>query len=241
MKRAGGRPGLSFVAGSLPPRIAVAAFIISRSGRRCRFCVSVLPTSHSVAYAYFGKNGRGIMSRVGLNAAVAAVVGVALTGCSSALSSSSSSEQLQALNFESEPPGAVIRTTEGQTCVTPCELKVPSHEQPVSVSKDDYVAQTVQVAMGPQPDHSFWQNPPPTLVPNPVRVVLQPAPKPDHHAKGRKSASKTHTAKVAPAAHAGRAAPAARTAPAAPSAQSGALPPPPPADPAASPLAPTSK
>jgi len=139
-----------------------------------------------------------IMSRVGLTAAVAAVVGVSLTGCSSALSSSSSSEQLQALNFESDPPGAVIRTTEGQTCVTPCELKVPSHEQPVSVAKDNYVAQTVQVAMGPQPDHSFWQNPPPTLVPNPVHVVLQPVPKPDHHAKGRKSASKTHTAKVAP-------------------------------------------
>jgi len=177
------------------------------------------------------------MSRVGLTAAAAAVLGVALTGCSSALSSSSSSEQFQALNFESEPSGAVIRTTEGQTCVTPCELKVPSHEQPVSVSKDDYVAQTVQVAMGPQPDHSFWQNPPPTLVPNPVRVVLQPAPKPDHHAKGRKSASKTHTAKVAPA----RAAPAARTAPAAPSAQSGALPPPPPAGPASSMPAPTSK
>ena len=172
------------------------------------------------------------MSRVGLTAAVAALLGVALTGCSSALSSSSSSEQLQALNFESEPPGAVIRTTEGQTCVTPCELKVPSHEQPVSVSKDDYVAQTVQVAMGPQPDHSFWQNPPPTLVPNPVRVVLQPAPKPDRHAKGRKSASKTHTAKVAPAA---------RRAPAAPSTQSDALPPPPPAGPASSLSAPTPK
>jgi hypothetical protein len=175
------------------------------------------------------------MSRVGLTAAVAVVAGVALTGCSSALSSSSSSEQLQALNFESEPPGAVIRTTEGQTCVTPCELKVPSHEQPVSVSKDDYVAQTVQVAMGPQPDHSFWENPPPTLVPNPVRVVLQPAPKPakpEHHAKGRKSASKTHTAKVAPVA---------RAAPAAPSAQAGALPPPPPAGPASSLLAPASK
>jgi hypothetical protein len=184
------------------------------------------------------------MSRVGLTAAVAAVVGVSLTGCSSALSSSTlssgtSSEQLQALNFESEPPGAVIRTTEGQTCVTPCELKVPSHEQPVSVTKDDYVAQTVQVAMGPQPDHSFWQNPPPSFVPNPVRVVLQPVPKPDHHAKGRKSASKTHTARVAPAARSARPA---RAAPAAPSANAGALPPPPePAAPASSLLAPTAK
>jgi len=154
-----------------------------------------------------------IMSRVGLTAAVAAVVGVALTGCTSALSSSTSSEQLQALNFESDPSGAVVRTTEGQTCVTPCELKVPSHEQPVTVAKDNYVAQTVQVAMGPQPDHSFWQNPPPTLVPNPLHVVLQPVPKPDRHAKGHKPASKkTHTAKTAP------------TAPPAPSADPGTLP-----------------
>jgi hypothetical protein len=38
--------------------------------------------------------------------------------------------------------------------------------------------QTVQVTLGPQPDHPFWENPPPTLVPNPVRVVLQPVPKP---------------------------------------------------------------
>lgn len=139
------------------------------------------------------------MSRLGLTAAVAAVVGVSLTGCSSALSSNSSSEQVQALNFESDPPGAEIHTIQGQTCITPCELTVPSHEQPVTVSKSDYVPQTIQVAVGPQPDHSFWQNPPPTLVPNPVHVVLQPVPKPVHHAEGHRSVSKTHTAKRTPA------------------------------------------
>jgi PEGA domain len=118
------------------------------------------------------------MSRVGLSVVVAAVVGVSLTGCSSALSSNSSSEQLQALKFESDPLGAEIRTTQGQTCTTPCELRVPSREQPVTISKSDYLPQTVQVTLGSQPDHSFWENPPPTLVPNPVRVVLQPVPKP---------------------------------------------------------------
>ena len=118
------------------------------------------------------------MSRVGLSVVVAAVVGVSLTGCSSALSSNSSSEQLQALKFESDPLGAEIRTTQGQTCKTPCELTVPSHEQPVTIAKKDYLPQTVQVTLGPQPDHPFWENPPPTLVPNPVRVVLEPVPKP---------------------------------------------------------------
>jgi hypothetical protein len=126
------------------------------------------------------------MSRVGLSVVVAAVVGVSLTGCSSALSSNSSSEKLQALKFESNPQGAEIRTTQGQRCTTPCELTVPSHEQPVTITKNDYVPQTVQVALGPQPDHSFWENPPPTLVPNPVLVVLQPVPKPARHAGGHR-------------------------------------------------------
>jgi len=120
------------------------------------------------------------MSRVGLSVVVAAVVGVSLTGCSSALSSNSS-EQLQALKFESDPPGAEIHTAQGQTCKTPCELKVPSHEQSVIITKNDYMQQTLHVTLGPPADHSFWENPPPTLEPNPVRVVLQPVPPAARH------------------------------------------------------------
>ena len=155
------------------------------------------------------------MLRVRLAAAVAAFVGISLTGCSSAVSSNSSSEQLQALKFESDPPGAEIHTPTDQTCKTPCELTVPSHEQPVSITKNDYIPQTVQITLGPQPDHSFWENPPPTLAPNPVHVVLHPVSKPVHHVGGRK----THTAKAEPT----------------PSAASSPFPPPPPAqEPAAS-------
>lgn len=123
------------------------------------------------------------MSRIAL-AVVAAAAGVSLAGCSSAQSSNSSSEQLQTLKFESDPPGADVRTAEGQTCNTPCELKVRSHEQPVTITKKNYVPQTVQVALGPQPEHSFWENPPATLVPNPVHVVLQ---KPARRADGHRS------------------------------------------------------
>ena len=124
------------------------------------------------------------MPRVGLSIVVAAVAGVSLTGCSSALSSNSSSEQLQSLKFESDPLGAEIHTTQGRTCKTPCELTVPSREQLVIITKNDYLPQTVQVTLGPQPNHSFWENPPPTLVPNPVHVVLQ---KPSRHAEGHRS------------------------------------------------------
>jgi PEGA domain len=124
------------------------------------------------------------MSRIALSVVVAAAIGASLTGCSSALSSNSASEKLQTLKFESDPPGAEIRTTQDQTCKTPCELTVPSREQPVTITKKGYAPQTVQVTMGPQPDHSFWENPPPTLVPNPIHVVLQ---KPARHAEGHRS------------------------------------------------------
>jgi hypothetical protein len=113
------------------------------------------------------------MSRIGLVVAAASMLGVALAGCSSMLGSSSPSEQLQPLNFESDPPGAEVRTIQGQTCITPCALTVPAQEQPVTISRNGFIPQTVQVTTGPQPDHSFWENPPPTLVPNPVRVVMQ--------------------------------------------------------------------
>jgi hypothetical protein len=144
------------------------------------------------------------MSRIGLVVAAASMLGVALAGCSSMpdwMSSSSSSDQLQALNFESDPPGAEVRTIQGQTCITPCALTVPSQEQPVTVSRNGYMPQTVQVTVGPQPDHSFWEHPAPTLVPNPVRVVMQSSTpsKPVHrnrHPKPVASASpaKSHTA-----------------------------------------------
>jgi PEGA domain-containing protein len=157
------------------------------------------------------------MSRVGLVvAATAAVMGVALAGCSSMpdwmpspsmpdlFSSSSSAPQLQTLRFESDPPGADVRTIQGQTCFTPCALAVPSVNQPITITKAGFVAQTIQVSVGPPPEHSFWESPPPTLVPNPVQVVLQALPPPKPVRKPRpprkKTAQRTHTAaKVTPA------------------------------------------
>ena len=51
--------------------------------------------------------------------------------------------------------------TQGQTCKTRCELTVPSPEEPVTITKYDYLPQTGQVTLVPQPDHSFWDDPPP--------------------------------------------------------------------------------
>lgn len=132
------------------------------------------------------------MSRVGLVvAATAVVMGVALAGCSampdwmpspsmpSFLSSQPSAPATQPLRFESNPPGADVRTAQGQTCLTPCSIEVPSETQAVTITKIGFIPQTIQITAGPAPDHSFWEAaPPPTLTPNPVVTMLQPVPPP---------------------------------------------------------------
>jgi hypothetical protein len=124
------------------------------------------------------------MSRVRLIVtAVIAALSAALAGCSGTsfsmpdwLSSSPPPPQLQTLQFESRPPGADVRTAQGQTCQTPCSLAVPPESQAVSFSKLGFIPQTVQVGIGPVPDHSFFESaPPPALSPNPVMASLQPA------------------------------------------------------------------
>jgi hypothetical protein len=116
----------------------------------------------------------------------AAIMSVALAGCASVMpsvpgwmtpnwmSSKSTDVLMQSLRFESEPLGAEVHTLGGQTCKTPCELMVSSETQPVSITKKGFVSQTVQVSVGDPPKHSFWEHPPPTLVPSPVQVVLTP-------------------------------------------------------------------
>jgi hypothetical protein len=105
----------------------------------------------------------------------------ALAGCSSSLpdwmSFKSSPPPPTALQFESDPPGADVRTAQGQTCLTPCSLTVPPENQSVSFAKNGYLPQTVQVTVR-MPEHGMFDNPPPDIQPNPVAIVLQPAPPP---------------------------------------------------------------
>jgi hypothetical protein len=118
-------------------------------------------------------------------AAAAVVMGFVLTGCASMpstpgwmtpswMSSKSTAPAMQSMRFESDPPGAEVHTAQGQACKTPCELMVPSEIQSVSIAKKGFVSQTIQVGVGDPPKHSFWESPPPTLVPSPVQVVLMP-------------------------------------------------------------------
>jgi len=82
------------------------------------------------------------------------------------------------LHFQSDPPGANVRTANGQTCQTPCSLAVSSESQSITFEKDGFTPQTIQVAVAEQTARSpFSKDLPPALSPNPVEVALQADPK----------------------------------------------------------------
>ena len=82
-----------------------------------------------------------------ITAAVAC--GLALAACSMSMPSLDffkSSPTTEVLRIESEPPGADARTSQGQTCRTPCELTVPTdNELAVTVQMSGYQPQTMPV------------------------------------------------------------------------------------------------
>jgi hypothetical protein len=105
---------------------------------------------------------------------VVAVVacGVLLAACSMSMPSFDffkSAPATEVLRIESEPPGADARTSQGQTCRTPCELSVPTaSELAVTVALNGYQPQTLPVRVETAGGDSHLQ-------PNPLYVELQPA------------------------------------------------------------------
>lgn len=115
---------------------------------------------------------------VGALSSIAGFAGLVLAGCSGTSSSLPSWLQTtppppptQSLQFDSQPPGADVRTADGQTCKTPCTLAVPVQTQTVSFGMNGFVPQSVPVQVAPGSD-------PPQLQPNPVLASLQALPKP---------------------------------------------------------------
>ncbi len=136
------------------------------------------------------------MSRV---IAVAAC-GFALAACSMSMPSLEffkSGPATEVLRVESEPPGADARTSQGQSCRTPCELTVPSSgEMTVSYALNGYQPLTLQVR--PEtPPQSYGDGGSVRLQPNPAYAELQPARPP---AKKKPAAKRKQTAqKTTPA------------------------------------------
>jgi hypothetical protein len=109
--------------------------------------------------------------------------GFSLAACSSSMPSLDflrGSPPTEQLRVESEPPGADARTSQGQSCRTPCELTVPSGgELSVTVAMNGFQPQTVPVraesASAPGTRDSDSTGSIAHLQPNPVYVELQPA------------------------------------------------------------------
>jgi hypothetical protein len=113
-----------------------------------------------------------IMSRV-----IAVVAcGFTVAACSASMPSLnflSSSPPTAALRFESEPPGAEVKTSVGQACRTPCELTVQvAPELSATFALNGYAPQTVSV----RTEASTTGLGSPRLAPNPVYVELQAVP-----------------------------------------------------------------
>ena len=95
------------------------------------------------------------------------VSGFTLAACSGpALDFLKSSPATTALRFESVPSGAEVKVS-GQTCRTPCELKLEVAELSATFALKGYQPQTVAVHTESSPVLS-----PPRFVPNPVHADL---------------------------------------------------------------------
>src|SRR5262245_15515774 len=122
----------------------------------------------------------------------------------------SPSTSTEALRIESEPPGADAKTSQGQSCRTPCEMSVQTAgDLTVTLALTGYQPHTVTVrqeapsATGPQDRDSVGSAP--RLAPNPVYVELDPVPampppkKPAVKKKAKPATAQAHPA-PAPAA-----------------------------------------
>lgn len=78
--------------------------------------------------------------------------GIALAACSSSGDLMRTATPTVPLQFESDPPGAEIKTSGGQTCRTPCALAVPAADFQVTYNLNGYQPQTIPVKLIPPED-----------------------------------------------------------------------------------------
>jgi len=147
--------------------------------------------------------------------------GFMVAGCASGSDALKSATPTTTLQFESEPAGAEVKTSTGQTCKTPCALAVPATDLMATYALKGFKPQTVPVKLIPpadtrsDPEGSTGAQLP-TFNPSPVYAELEKAvPERRQPARGRPKPATTSSGEPAPA-------PAAQARPPAP-----AAPPPP--------------
>jgi hypothetical protein len=97
---------------------------------------------------------------------------LALAACASNLDALKPSPIMDAVRFESEPPGAEAKTSNGQTCRTPCAIALPVNVPlTVTFTLNGYQPETENI------EPISMTGTPTQLGPNPVVVELTPAPK----------------------------------------------------------------
>ena len=104
--------------------------------------------------------------------------GLALAACSSTtewanLDFLKPAPALDTVRFESEPPGAEAKTSNGQTCRTPCALALPTNATiAVTFTLNGYQPESENIE--PVSNSNGY----PELRPNPLQAELTPAPPP---------------------------------------------------------------
>jgi len=120
--------------------------------------------------------------------------GLALAACSSNaswlnLDSLKPKPLMETVQFESTPPGAEVKLSNGQTCRTPCALAVPQPEKTglsASFALNGYQPATEQIDLVSQGDGTS------KLRPNPVTAQLAAVPPPKKKKVVRKKKQKQH-------------------------------------------------
>jgi hypothetical protein len=127
-----------------------------------------------------------------------AIGGLLLAGCSSSsewLDGLKPGPTLDTVRFESEPPGADAKTSNGQSCKTPCALALPV-DAPLTVTFTLTGFQPAQETLEPVDNSGSLLQ----LRPNPVMVELTPAPPPPKPAAKPRAPARKPAAKPAAAA-----------------------------------------
>ena len=101
----------------------------------------------------------------------------------------------EVLRFESAPSGAEVKTSSGQSCRTPCDLKVQVNaELSATFTRKGYKPQTIEIA--PEMEEGADA---PRLAPNPVHANLEAAKVRKKPEVAAKPPAATATASAAPA------------------------------------------
>jgi hypothetical protein len=142
------------------------------------------------------------MRRVIVIALALPLAGMDLAGCSSfSLDTFKSAPPTAAVALESVPSGAEAKTSNGQTCKTPCTVNVPAGEAGFSVTFTMNKFQPATVPVQVLYTAGDLTTPASTTIePNPVVAQMQPAGPPPKAVRGRPKPKTPKPAAAPPAA-----------------------------------------